>query len=311
MKVDDLTGSGDPGPADTGPIAFCDRLRADLADLEVLAENLLRASRIEYVGARNRSGYVVIVAPDWEFTEPTDEIRRIQMKLVPRFDRWFELFSLLFADAPQELRSKIDETRGQIREWFTRDGSIWDLPSDLDKARELQHARYSTLAGFLDLLPTDSRPPLVVPDTSALVDAPILEIYPQLIGIARLDIALVPAVLSELDGLKDQGKHQLIRDKARAAGTAIKAVRQKGRLLDGVPVTDAVTVFSRPVEPDFTRLPHHLDPTVPDDRLLGAALELQRDRPRGIVVLLTGDVNLQTKADLVDLPFVELPLSAL
>ena len=130
------------------------------------------------------------------------------------------------------------------------------------------------------------------------------------VGIARLDIALVPAVLSELDGLKDQGKHQLIRDKARAAGTAIKALRQKGRLLDGVPVTDAVTVFSRPVEPDFTRLPHHLDPTVPDDRLLGAALELQRDRPRGIVVLLTGDVNLQTKAELVDLPFVELPPSA-
>jgi predicted ribonuclease YlaK len=48
---------------------------------------------------------------------------------------------------------------------------------------------------------------------------------------------------------------------------------------------------------------------VPDDRLLGAALELQRDRPRGIVVLLTGDVNLQTKAELVDLPFVELPPS--
>ncbi len=307
--MNDLTGPGDLAAAGSGPVAFCDRLGADLADLEVLADELLAASRIEYMGARNQSDYVVIIAPDWEFAAPTDEIRRIQMKLVPRFDRWFELFSLLFADAPPELRSKIEETHGQIREWFTRDASLWGLPSDLDRARELQHSRFTTLAGFLDILPTDSRPPLVVPDTSALVDAWVFGDYPQLVGIAQLDIALAPAVLSELDGLKDQGKHQLIRDKARAAGTAIKELRQKGRLLDGVPVTDAVTVFSRPVEPDFTRLPRHLDPTVPDDRLLGAALELQRDRPRGIVVLLTGDVNLQTKAELVDLPFVELPPS--
>ena len=298
---------GSPDRHTTRPVAFCDRLRAELEQIEALADELLGASQIEYAGARNQSAYIVVVAPDWEFAKPTDEVRRIQMRLVPSFDRWVELFSLLFVDAPPELRSKIDETRGEIREWLTREGSLWGLPSDLGKAHELQHSRFETLGGFLDILPAESRPPLVVPDTSALVDAHAFDEYPRLTGLDRIEVALVPGVLSELDALKDQGKHQLIRDKARAAGNAIKALRLKGRLLDGVAVDEDVMVFSRPVEPDFKSLPRHLDPASPDDRILGAALELQRDRPRGAVILLTGDVNLQTKAELVDLPFIELP----
>lgn len=50
-----------------------------------------------------------------------------------------------------------------------------------------------------------------------------------------------------------------------------------------------------------------LDPAVPDDRLLGAALRLQSDHPAGVVVLVTGDLNLQNKADAVGLPYAEPP----
>lgn len=62
-----------------------------------------------------------------------------------------------------------------------------------------------------------------------------------------------------------------------------------------------------PLEPSFARLPAGLDPAIPDDRILGSALELQREHPASAVVLVTGDINLQTKAELGGLPYIEPP----
>jgi predicted ribonuclease YlaK len=50
-----------------------------------------------------------------------------------------------------------------------------------------------------------------------------------------------------------------------------------------------------------------LDPTVMDDRILGATLRLQVEHPRSRVVLVTSDLNLQNKADAVGLPYAETP----
>jgi rRNA-processing protein FCF1 len=280
--------------------------------LSKLGDELLDASRIDYVGARNRGGGVVFIAPDWEWAKPTDDLRRIQMRLVPRFDRCFERLSLLFSDAPSELKDEIEEVREQIRDWLARDGKhwTWALPHDIESAGTLLRERFSKLAGFLDVLPAAESPLLAVPDTSALIDVPQFERYSEVFGVDKLEIAIVSGVLSELDALKDQGRNQEVREKARIAVRAIKDLRQRGSLLDGVQVVDGMTVFSRPVEPVFDRLPGRLDPSVPDDRILAAVFELQRERPRGAVVLVTGDVNLQTKAELAGIPFVEPPALA-
>ena len=40
-----------------------------------------------------------------------------------------------------------------------------------------------------------------------------------------------------------------------------------------------------------------LDPTVPDDRFIACVLEAIADHPTAIVALITGDINLQNKAD--------------
>jgi predicted ribonuclease YlaK len=52
-----------------------------------------------------------------------------------------------------------------------------------------------------------------------------------------------------------------------------------------------------------------LDPDVPDDRIIAAALRLQSNHPAGLVILLvTTDINLQNKADAVGLPYAEPPV---
>lgn len=92
-----------------------------------------------------------------------------------------------------------------------------------------------------------------------------------------------------------------------AVGRAIRDLRQGGSLLISSEIQPGVRVFSRPQEPEFEAMPGRLDPTVPDDRILAAAFELQRGHPADAVVLVTGDVNLQTKAELARLPFAEPP----
>ena len=47
--------------------------------------------------------------------------------------------------------------------------------------------------------------------------------------------------------------------------------------------------------------------TVPDDRIVAAALRLQSDHPAGVVVLVTADLNLQNKAAAAGLPYAEPP----
>jgi len=54
-------------------------------------------------------------------------------------------------------------------------------------------------------------------------------------------------------------------------------------------------------------LPSWLDPTSKDDRLVGSALEIQRDFPSVVVVLVTRDINLQNKAEMAFLPWAEPP----
>lgn len=296
-------------------LSFSVRLRDELDELERLSEQLLDASGIEYRGDFNRNGGLILISrPDWAWTTPSDELRRIQMKLVPRFDDWREHYNLLFRSAPEELRGQVEETINQVRAWIARDGHGWDeLPSDIAKAKAEQAERFAKLRHLLEVVAPGSgvaNALIALPDTNVLIDTPDLGQYARMLGVSSIDLFLVPATLSELDSLKNQGKHQELREKARRAGREIRKVLERGSIHQGVEIEGGVRVFSRPREPRFDGLPGHLDPSVPDDRLLAAAFELQREHPTAAVVLVTKDVNLQTKAELARIPFAEPPADA-
>ncbi len=75
-------------------------------------------------------------------------------------------------------------------------------------------------------------------------------------------------------------------------------------------MTKSISLSIETREPTFVDLPAHLDPSVPDDRVLGAALAIQARYSGGVVVLVARDLNLQNKAQVVGLPFVEPPTKA-
>lgn len=61
----------------------------------------------------------------------------------------------------------------------------------------------------------------------------------------------------------------------------------------------------------MAELPNWLDPYSKDDRLIGSCLELQFQNTAVNVMIVTGDINLQNKAEMALLPFCEPPSLAL
>ena len=145
-----------------------------------------------------------------------------------------------------------------------------------------------------------------MPDTNALIANPDLATYSRAVGDASFEVVLLPAVFSELDKLKDRGGKDVAR-KAQAFIRRVKGLRDKGRLPDGVALTRSITVRAQSREVDPSDVLEWLDPTVMDDRILGAALRFQAEHPHGRVVLVTSDLNLQNKADAVGLPYEQTP----
>lgn len=84
---------------------------------------------------------------------------------------------------------------------------------------------------------------------------------------------------------------------ARIKGWRDQARRAGGTLNEGTIVDGSITVQSLHVEPDVKSSLSWLDASVADDRIIAAVLALAAEHPAARVVLATGHVNLQNKAD--------------
>lgn len=109
-------------------------------------------------------------------------------------------------------------------------------------------------------------------------------------------------MLGELDELKIAHKNPDVRERAKRAIARIKGWRDQARraggtLNDGTVVDRSITIQSLHVEPDVNNSLSWLDGSVADDRIIAAVLALTAEHPAARVVLVTGDVNLQNKAD--------------
>src|SRR5436190_11240177 len=99
-----------------------------------------------------------------------------------------------------------------------------------------------------------------------------------------------------------------VREKAESAIRRIKEYRRRGDIRTGVPLKRGVSsVRMVAIEPDFDAALPWLDRDVKDDRLIAATLEIVREHPHSPVLLITRDANVENKADLADVPFLEPP----
>jgi len=187
-----------------------------------------------------------------------------------------------------------------------RPGGVWSVPGSVDAAVDRLHTTVQVLRDARGLLPADDIRGRVVADTNALIDCPDLTVYAGQLG-PRYRVHLLPVVLGELDDLKRSGRTPELREAARTAVRRLKGLRDAGDVRTGVRVARDISAVFEHVEPRDEQLPGWLDLTVPDDRLVAAALLLQSAHPGSTVFVAAGDLNLQTKLAAERLPFVEPP----
>ncbi len=141
---------------------------------------------------------------------------------------------------------------------------------------------------------------LLVADTNALLFKPDLDQWAPPGG--DWTVVLVPQVLRELDGLK------MRRDLAEKATGVIKRIKEYGRrgdTFEGVTIAGDLKFQEVAVDADMSDTLTWLRAGHADDELLASALELRTENLQAVVALATRDRNLQNKAGLARLPYLD------
>jgi rRNA-processing protein FCF1 len=305
-----VTPSWHDGPVRRRTLSYLERLQAELDGIRTELHELLDRSSIVNVNPNSPdSDFVFVTAADWGWAPSDAETSAAQVRLLGRYTRWFERFQLLFDHPTPEMTSRLTTADEFVRRWVSRPDA-WDhsIPRTIEAAHERADKE---LRAFDDLLEVASRAGSsvlkLVPDTNALLRNPDLASYARDTPASTFDVHVLPTVVRELDELKDRGRTPELRAQAQSVVRRFKGLRDRGNLADGVALTRQITVRLESREVDAASVLNWLDPTVPDDRIIGAALRLQSDHPASTVLLVTSDLNLQNKADSVGLPYLETP----
>ena len=281
------------------PIAasFAERIREELDELAAAMDELLADSAIRNIDLNRgpSDGMVFIGFERWGWAP--DGTVAARSHLLNRYRDWHERFSLLHPTPLEEVRAKAAEADEHVRRWLERESGDHSVPSTIEKARALLGKQCDVLREMITLATAGPSSLIAVPDTNVLLNDPDVARYSIALGTDDYTVVIVPTVLGELDELKDRGRTPDVRDMATKAIRRIKGYRDRGRLIDGVKVQGRTMVRALHREPDARGVLSWLDPDVPDDRILASALEHQAAWPASTVVLVTGDINLQTKAE--------------
>ena len=248
---------------------------------------------------------------------------RLRQRLDDAYTEWHDSFHRLGRWAPPDLKSKVQRAHEFVTNWIGRkregpsseglaglaDDSVTDERQLIEAAKARFRERTEAFRDFLRELGTQKEQVIiVVPDMNALLREPDFTRYSGVLGSDRYTVVLVPTVLDELDKMKYHPNPE-VRCKAKRLSRRLKGLRAQARdgLVRGTTVNKTVSVRFKSAEPDFGDTLRWLDETQNDDRILASALEEQYQNPTDVVVLVTGDLNLQNKAEAAFMAYAEPP----
>lgn len=296
-------------PPRPSPPTYLSRLLTELADFETTYLDIVSRSQIVNIDP-NRAGSGAIIyigAAKWGWVKSDVELEAARMRALRQLRSWSPRYRLLFPHPTPHVTKRLDAGLGRLERWLERDGRDKSVPSTTAIAGQKVATTIAELRSLADLLPADPWAIRLVVDTNSLVDNPDLAAYVPQLG-KKYIAHLLPVVLREIDDLKRAGRHEALRNQARAAERRLKGLRaNSGDVTVGVRVAGEVHAVFDSVEPRSDRLPSWLDLSVPDDRFVASALLLQSEHPASAVYVATSDMNLQTKLAAIGLPFVEVP----
>lgn len=289
------------------PKSFITRCKADVQDLSEATLCLLDLSGIKEFRNDPRSG-IYFLAPTyhWAELEPDGEIA--QTKAISRSDQLFDRLNLLFEGKPKTITDKYDNLKKYFVKTIKRTTREWDIPVTVNEAKTTLEIHSAELKSLLDWLEgLGSNDILIIPDTNALIINHKIETYGELIGnIEKWTVIVTSTVLKELDELKNKNINNEFREKVKKTINYLKGLNKQGDIINGLTLyKNTVTLKMLGSEPNMDKTLPWLDKNNNDDRIIAACFDIQIKNPASSVILLTADINLQTKAQLARLPIID------
>jgi hypothetical protein len=288
------------------------RLRAALE--RVVDESLALTRGIGVHRFDRDAGMLVFpMAADFYFDTLSPPQQAAKMKAKRGYETFSDVVRVLLRAAPETLLSQWKEADEGFRERWIELGTNHALTPDRTRNEAALRKDAAALEQALSVLHgVGEIGVLLVPDTNSLVDQPDPTLYRTIASRNDFRFVLLPPVLDQLDDLKITHKNPDVREGAKRAVTRIKGWRDQARraggtLNDGTVVDGSITVQSLHIEPDMKGSLSWLDASVADDRIIAAVLAVAAEHPAARVVLVTGDVNLQNKADAAMLETADTP----
>jgi PhoH-like ATPase len=134
---------------------------------------------------------------------------------------------------------------------------------------------------------------IFVLDTNALLYDPTL-----LFAFPKAEIVIPQVVLTELDRLKSSHPDKNLRFRGREVTRLLFELAEKGKLLDGVELEEGSKLKVVLFDPNKP-FPSILNPKLSDDQILGVASQLSWQYPEAETYLVTNDLNMLLKAQLI------------
>lgn len=281
------------------------KLRDDLKDIEEGLAELVSISPVKWFN-RDDGFLTVVGGADYYFKDPNADQLRLQVPLKSRYDKWLARFSLLYRNPPSDLGEKIKSANEALAKWIDLGGRNYDVTPQAEVNAIAARKACEPFYELLDLLDTRGEV-IVVPDTNAIIAAPEPQHYSSVAESASFTFLLLPTVLAELDNLKNSARAPEFREKVGGVIRRIKGWRKQGKLSEGVVLHKTITVRAIAEEPNMRETLGWLDPLNRDDRIIASVLEVQVTAPAAHVILVTGDINLQNKAEAAKLHYAEIP----
>ena len=249
---------------------------------------------------------VFVVSGDYYWNDLPSEGKQLQVRLLAEWDRLENLIKVFTLNLPrgaqQELNSSFRDVRKAIAQegphfWGNRQIAVLGLRKALDEVLAVLSEYYGGATGTV----------LVIPDTNALLSNPDMENW-RFDDLSCYEFVLTPTVLCELDDHKVNHKNEAVRDKAEKVIKRIKGYRHRGSLHEGVHlVNGVVSLRAVAVEPDMSKTLSWFDASNADDRFLATSLQIIRENMGHCVIIVTRDINMQSKAEFAGIPFLEPP----
>lgn len=251
---------------------------------------------------------IIFIGPEYYWGELSAEQRAAQLALKRDYEPLSELLALLLRGAPKDLVGQLQDADKGFRVWLELEDSNWSVSPNTAANEEGLRSVARELEQILNVLDKAGENEIIlVPDTNSLLAIVDPTEYRNVAGHGSFVFMLLPTVLGELDRLKVAHRNPDVREKAKNVITRIKGWRHQGSLMNGVTVDKSITVKASHSEPDMNRTLSWLDANVQDDRIVASVLALQAEQPSACIVLVTGDINLQNKADAALIVTAEVP----